>query len=118
MTPSSHRIRIRTNSPPRPIYMFFLHGLFWRRNCVGGGTVPTVATAFRNRWTVLFYPSAKRRICLTFELAFANSGPTAVPAWRRFFSLERGSRHEGADEDDQIGQAGRGREGMGSDGCR
>jgi hypothetical protein len=87
---------------------------------VGAETVShhTSFHPLRNRYNivvVLFYPSKKRRIFLTFgqsaAISASDGGSLRVPP----FSLERGSRHEGADEDDQVGKAGGSREEVASD---
>lgn len=54
---------------------------------------------------VIFYPSANCRICLTFRPLIAISAPTAVPQVPPFAFHLKEQRHEGADEDDQVGQA-------------
>jgi hypothetical protein len=69
-------------------------------------THPMWSRLSQRGYPVLFYPTAKRQICLTILGSAAiwppDSGAIAVPLSR----FEKRHRHEGAYEDDQVGQAG------------
>src|SRR3954453_20281262 len=121
MTPSSQSTRIRIKRPPRPIYIArssicrlcekpaqrpcrsHRYGHVTIIRGTGAGTIRLQAPATA---VGMILPARKSGLLLDF-LGLASKyrlrGP-AVPAAR--FRFRRFDTHEGADEDDQVGQAG------------